>query len=248
MQQQPKRTSSRIQAAAIQTTCPTGTKGSICSNDCSTLLTCAANNPTPVATFSCKDLNSNTPYCNDGLTQCTSYGYSSNCAREPLFVCTDTGYFPDPKNNDRYFYCHADGRADMYYCPYNYVYDSFNKRCKYAEGSQHCGVISCSYLNKFPGYISYLPHPAFYALCTKTGDEVKTTMLKCADERFAFNTQTYVCEFDCLADGLYQDFTNCRRYYECYRDYYGKYYPSLKTCPSGTRFDVASARCVAGSC
>lgn len=241
-----KQTTVGIQSTSSQVTCPAGTNGAICASDCSTLLTCAFNNPTPIASFTCKDLNSQEPYCNTGDGYCASYGYSSNCNKEAGFVCTDTGYFPDPKNSGRYYYCNDNGYADTYYCPSNYVYDSWNKRCQYTEDGR-CGIVSCSYLNKFPAYISYLPHPAFYILCTKTGNEITTTMLRCPDDRFAYNVQYGRCEFDCQADGQYPDYQNCRRYYECYRQT-GSFYYNLKYCASGSYFDAASGRCVVGAC
>lgn len=213
-------------------------------------MTCAIGVTKPLVATSCATQNPDTPYCNPGSSSCSATGNKAipECAAAVTsdFICTDSGYFPDPKNCSRYVYCGESGAAEPYTCPYYYVYDSRTERCKLHQRSSDCTTLSCSAVKTFPGYVLYTANPAFYGLCTASN--VVPIMQRCGDvSNFIFSLTSKACEFQCKADGQYPDYLNCANYYECYR-YGSTYYYNLKKCPVGLIFDTTKLACVTGSC
>lgn len=235
-----------IQAASTTTaTCSDGAKGSVCAGtDCSTLLTCAINQATPIASTSCADLYPSSPYCNVGETSCSATSTDSTCFPTSDFVCLDTGYLPDPSNCSVYYYCGTDGKAQVYDCPAYYVYDTTTERCKLKQKSSDCGTIKCTGLKSYPAFVLHSANSAYYGLCTKSANgDIETYVLKCRyPDTFIYNVSTGVCQFQCKTDGQFADVDDCQKYILCYKSG-SQYLSQSNNCPSGTGFNATTSAC-----
>lgn len=232
--------------------CPAGVSGSYCASDCATLLLCNVGTMerAPILSYKCSTLTGSSPYCNPGTKQCSASGDPKNvqCSGPKLdFICTDIGYFPDPKNCSKYIYC-GDTTAEVFECPYYYVYDAKTERCKRYRRSTDCATINCLNQNSYPTFLAYSAHKSFYGLCLNDNNVISTTVLRCSDsDYFEYNPTTITCEFKCPGDGQFPDPTDCKKFYECYR--FGRVYNyNIKTCPVGLYFDQNLLRCVKGTC
>lgn len=239
-----------VPADAVAIECPAGAKGTLCADGCSTLISCAMNNKVPLTQTTCATNNPDKPYCNKGATSCSATPLESDetckTAVKSSFICTDTGYFPDPKNCSRYIYCEEDSTAIPYTCPYYYVYNSKSNNCKLYTRASDCPTLSCAYVTPFPGYVLYAPQPSFYGLCVNATHV--PIMFRCNDvDNEAYSISAGECQYQCKADGNYPDITNCAKYIQCYR--YG--YTAIadhKDCPPGTIFDAVKGNCKPGKC
>jgi len=203
--------------------------GAYCASDCSTLLVCANNNPTPIASISCSSPNQ---YCVGSA--CTSIA-NSECPDDSSFICTDDGHFPEPSDCRRSRVCSV-GVSKLYECPVGFVFNSHLNMCQ--QGTTPCTKIDCSKATPVNPYIVFASNPAFYALCLNNGNGyIQTFMFKCPYEKFeVFDTTINACRFNCAAKGYFQNPDNCNEYFYCSAALTSTK-PTLLECPADFVFD-----------
>jgi len=196
-----------IEIASTSTDAPlTCTKtGAQCAADCSTLMICIANNPTPIDTVVCSSPNQ---YCVNGA--CTTKP-DSTCTTGPAFVCTDDAVFPEPSDCTRYRVCDA-GESKLLQCPSGFVFNSQLNVCQ--KGTTPCSKIDCSKATPAKPYIVYASNSAYYAYCLNNAGNIQTIMFKCGDGEI-FDTTSNTCRFNCKAKGYFQNLSDCSQYYYC---------------------------------
>jgi len=218
--------------------------GPQCADDCSTLMICAANNPTPLTTTKC---SSPTQYCVGSA--CTGTP-SASCSTDTAFTCTSDGIFPDPENCTQYWECTGETPA-LFQCPSGFVFDSVNNICaastaRTAAATVPCNKIDCS--KKPNGFIVYPGNAAYYAYCAlgSTG-QITTYMFMCEfPSSQIFDSTAYQCIFNCKAKGNFQDPADCAGYYYCSAAKDTK--PVQLTCETGYVFDGVGCNKDAATC
>ena len=141
--------------------------------------------------INCAVTNAITPYCTNGVCSATP---SDKCKTGPPiseFVCTSSGYFPDPDDCRKFYFCVKD-TATEYSCPTDYVYSHQKNSCVRQTVSSDCAVINCKYESVME-YVVYPKDPNVYGLCIR---DHPTMMFKC-DEEEKFDTNTSQCIYVC---------------------------------------------------
>jgi len=140
----------------------------------------------------CAALDANTPHCTNGVCSSTA---SENCITD--FVCTSNGYFPDPDDCRKFYFC-VNGTATEYSCSSNFVYSHRKNACIKQTVSCDCAVIKCKYATVLE-YVVYPKDRNVYGLCIR---DYPTLMFKCPKDQ-QFDTKTSKCKF------LYMEAEQC---------------------------------------
>lgn len=84
----------------------------------------------------------------------------------------------------------------------------------------------------------------YYGFCGPT----QTLMFKCFDDdNELFNPATNKCEYNCRAEKIYPDQTNCIGYISCAR-LHGKMIATKMNCTTNFHYDDVAQKCVRGNC
>ena len=188
--------------------------------------------------INCDEMNPNTPYCTNG--ECSNKA-SDKCKTGPpisKFVCTSSGYFPDPDDCRKFYFCVKD-TATEYSCPTDYVYSHQKNSCVRQTVSSDCAVINCKYESVME-YVVYPKDPKVYGLCIR---DQPTVMFKC-DEEEEFDTKTSKCIYVCTKAGLFPVPKCQRKYRECVSVGAGNIELYERECPDGSIFDPVKEKCV----
>jgi len=186
----------------------------------------------------CADMDANTPHCNNGVCSATA---SNKCKTDPPkseFVCTSSGYFPDPDNCRKFYFC-VKGTATEYSCSSNFVYSHQKNACIKQTVSSDCAVIKCKYATVLE-YVVYPKDPNVYGLCIR---DHPTLMFKCSEGE-EFDTKTSQCIFVCKTAGLFAVPGNEKKYRECVALGSNMFELYERECPTGSIFDAVKGKCI----
>ena len=185
----------------------------------------------------CADMDAKTPHCNNGVCSATA---SDKCKIDPPksdFVCTNSGYFPDPNDCRKFYFCVKDA-AKEFTCSSNFVYSHQKNACIKQTVSSDCAVIKCKYATVLE-YVVYPKDPNVYGLCIR---DHPTLMFKCPEDE-EFDTKTSKCNFVCKTAGLFPVPGNEQKYRECVA-VGTRFELNERECPTGSIFDAVKRRCV----
>ncbi|EAT35173.1 AAEL012648-PA [Aedes aegypti] len=193
---------------------------------------------------------SSTPYCvqSDTGASCQS-SPDSQCtvSAENGFVCTSTGFFPDPASCQVYHYCEREGEAgDTYDCPNGYRYNSQRKMCQLWGWNRRCDTVKCDPTSQNV-FASYPYDDEYYVYCqydysTDTPTYKKSYVLSCG-KGSKFDSKNQVCKFQCRKAGLFVNTVNPSQYYSCYRNRF-QWEAKVNTCSKANYiFDEELMRC-----
>jgi hypothetical protein len=187
----------------------------------------------------CADDDPNKPYCAKGVCSATADDACSGPdAPDSDFLCTDSGYFPDPNDCQKFHFC-IGTKDNAFLCSNNYVYSHEKTSCIRRKVSSDCAVIKCPYKTQYQ-YVLYPKDSNVYGLCIR---DKPTLVLKCAAGE-QFDIAASQCVFLCKAEGLFPVQGSDTKYRECIRIGLNKYQLVDRECPQGSVFDSDKGPCV----
>ncbi|XP_058817365.1 uncharacterized protein LOC131680669 [Topomyia yanbarensis] len=163
------------------------------------------------------------------------------------FVCTGTGFYPDPSSCGVYHYCEGEGAiSDDYDCPEGYKYSSKVNACQ--RSAAKCVNVNCSN-NGTSVFTVYPADKSYYAFCQYDYGTIPPTFQKAfilsCGKGSTFNPSTEKCEFKCTRQGLFANTANPQRYFQCFV-LGGRYVYKEQVCKTDRIFDDKLKRCVEG--
>lgn len=218
--------------AAINTnpSCPAFKFGSQCASDCRTMMTCGGSG-TPIISRTCVNINPFTPYCIKSSCSASPDMEDPNCVS--AFTCTMEGHFPDPTDCTKYHVCSKSSQdAELYQCPFNYVYDASVNVCT-PRSIKGCNTVDCT--DVMDENVLYTGNPAYYAFC-KSGLQAEIFMFRCHDvQHEIFDLNWGKCIYNCQSEGNHVDRSNCYGYITCLYEN-GQWISTKQSCPVGSYF------------
>lgn len=187
---------------------------------------------TPLSLISCP---SSLPYCNAGICGDKPSSSATCTVPTPTFKCTGVGYFPDPVDCKKFYYCSAEStttwKLRTYTCPTGFAFSTAKNNCQKTIAA--CQTFTCTKANQM---VVYKQNPAYYGFCTGTSVATSMPVFKCPDTTsMAYNVKTYGCEYQCKAEGYFTDSLDESKYYFCYRE--ATVYKYIhEACPEGYLF------------
>ncbi|KXJ62457.1 uncharacterized protein LOC109406559 [Aedes albopictus] len=223
-----------------------GTKPTVCQS-CNAIQVCVEGSSTLNLTRTCP---SSTPYCVQSSSGSTCQSSpDAQCTADAAngFVCTSTGFFPDPTSCQVYHYCEKEGDVgDTYDCPSGYRYNSQRKTCQLWGWNRRCETVKCDPTSQNV-FAAYPYDDEYYIYCqydytTDTPTYQKTYVLSCG-KGSKFDAKNQVCKFQCRKVGLFVNTVNPSQYYSCYRNRF-QWEAKVNTCSKPNYiFDEELMRC-----
>lgn len=170
---------------------------------------------------------------------------------EPSFLCTSTGYFPDPTRCNIYHICsrNPEGKLEHsdYACPNGYYYQSDKKLCRRQLIARECTrrEISCADNDGDDNELTlYTPNKQFYYYCPV--GEKKPIVFRCPDNS-EFNSFENGCKYKCRKQGNFPHSDNPRLFFVCFIESAIYLSSKIEECPEGYIFDGKLKQCVCNS-
>lgn len=170
-----------------------------------------------------------------------------NCLLPSKFICTDVGFFPNPTDCTKFYYCSAvNGQAQPYSCGVpGWVYTGSSFTCKRQIHIKDCTTLDCL---KSPGKtIAYRANPTVFAVCGGIQADGSQDMFvfRCKYGE-VFDSAKKNCAFKCSAEGYFANGRDKNSYYLCYRVGTSIKY-ILIACPLGQNFDDIRKECISST-
>jgi hypothetical protein len=191
-----------------------------------------------IGPVNCAELDASTPFCTNGVCSDRSSDACPIDQPKSNFICTSSGYFSDPDDCRKFYFCVKDTATD-YSCSNNFVYSHQKSACIKQTVSSDCALIKCKYANVME-YVVYPKDPNVYGLCIR---DHTTLMFKCPEEE-QFDTKTSKCIFVCRKEGLFAVPGNARKYRECILVSSNKFELYERECPVDSTFDAVKGKCI----
>jgi hypothetical protein len=208
--------------------------------DCNTAPICVRtpNGYQYIDKVNCAEQDANAPFCTKGVCSANPTDKCKTDPPKPNLICTSNGYFPDPNDCQKFYFCVKD-TPTVYSCSNNFVYSHKQNSCIRRSVSSDCAVIKCKYTTLIE-YVIYPKDPNVYGVCLRN----RTTMMyKCPEEE-QFDTKTSECIFVCNQVGLFALPGDERKYRECISVGSNKFELKERECPVGSIFNAKQSRCV----
>lgn len=182
------------------------------------------------------------PFCDFATGTCTSIPDAS-CGQTDAFICMDDGHFPDTLTSSNYHVCQKG---------VSHTFECVVEGEQYDAGSQMCVKIA-----SYPTFNCLekgriVPHnvdKSYYAYCNvdSKGAAVPYVVERCSGS-YTFNVTGQQCEIICQSEGVFEDVSDCTKYYRCNKFWVDEktwyYVKESKTCPDKTSFSLNERMCI----